>query len=85
MDSTAADEPAHRSDRKTNPKELIRWVHDHGMQAGIAIKPETPVDVLWEIVEASDPAEVPDVRRPNAVPPFPQNPPLHVDETDRRC
>lgn len=31
------------------------------MQAGIAIKPDTPVDVLWDIVESEDPAERPDV------------------------
>lgn len=31
------------------------------MQAGIALKPETPVDVLWEILESTDKAEVPDV------------------------
>lgn len=32
------------------------------MLAGIAIKPETSVDVLWEILEASDSKEQPDVR-----------------------
>jgi len=31
------------------------------MQAGIAIKPDTPVDVLWDIIESEDPAERPDV------------------------
>lgn len=31
------------------------------MQAGIAIKPDTPVDVLWDIIESDDPAERPDV------------------------
>lgn len=31
------------------------------MQAGIAIKPDTPVDVLWDILENSNAAEVPDV------------------------
>ena len=31
------------------------------MQAGIAIKPDTPVDVLWDILESEDPAERPDV------------------------
>jgi hypothetical protein len=29
------------------------------MQAGIAIKPDTPVDVLWDIIESEDPAERP--------------------------
>jgi hypothetical protein len=31
------------------------------MQAGIAIKPSTPVDVLWEILENPAKEEVPDV------------------------
>jgi ribulose-phosphate 3-epimerase len=31
------------------------------MQAGIAIKPDTPVDVLWEILENPEPRERPDV------------------------
>jgi ribulose-phosphate 3-epimerase len=34
------------------------------MLAGIAIKPDTSVDVLWDILESSDRAEVPDVRAP---------------------
>jgi ribulose-phosphate 3-epimerase len=32
-----------------------------GMHAGIAIKPETSVDVLWDILETEDSAERPDV------------------------
>lgn len=62
--STAAENPADISNITTNPKELTRYVHDHGMLAGIAIKPETPVDVLYEILDNPDKAEVPDVRRP---------------------
>lgn len=31
------------------------------MQAGVAIKPDTPVDVLWDIIESPDLAERPDV------------------------
>lgn len=31
------------------------------MQAGIAIKPDTPVDVLWEILENKEEIERPDV------------------------
>jgi hypothetical protein len=31
------------------------------MQAGIALKPETPVDVLWEIMESKAEEERPDV------------------------
>jgi ribulose-phosphate 3-epimerase len=40
---------------------LIRYIHEQGMQAGIAIKPDTPVDVLWDIIESEDPAERPDM------------------------
>lgn len=32
------------------------------MLAGIAIKPETSVDVLWEVLESPKREEVPDVR-----------------------
>lgn len=31
------------------------------MQAGIAVKPDTPVEVLWDIVESEDELERPDV------------------------
>ena len=31
------------------------------MLAGIAIKPDTPVDVLWDILENADSSEKPDV------------------------
>ena len=48
-------------DKKTNPKALIRYIHSLGLLAGIAIKPDTPVDVLWDILESSDKDEVPDV------------------------
>lgn len=61
VSSTAADSPAGTSDKKTSPKELIRFIHAEGMQAGIAIKPSTPVDVLWDILENPAKEEVPDV------------------------
>ena len=61
LTSTAAETPADRSDRTTSPKEMIRYIHEQKMQAGIALKPDTPVDVLWEILENTDKAEVPDV------------------------
>lgn len=61
--SVAATEPADKTTtRKTSPKELIKYIHDLGMQAGIAIKPDTSVDVLWEILENENAAERPDVR-----------------------
>ncbi|KAK7521956.1 Ribulose-phosphate 3-epimerase-like protein [Phyllosticta citricarpa] len=61
INSTAADSPAGVTDAKTNPKELIKFIHDEGMLAGIAIKPKTPVDVLWDILENPNKDEVPDM------------------------
>lgn len=46
---------------KTSPRELIRYIHDNGMLAGIAIKPGTPVDVLWDIIESPEEKDRPDV------------------------
>lgn len=63
VSSVAAKDPAEENvQEKCTPKGLIRYIHDLGMQAGIAIKPETPVDVLWDILEADDKLERPDVR-----------------------
>lgn len=62
MSSVAATSPTDSTTtRKTSPKELIRYIHELGMQAGIAIKPDTPVDVLWEILENPEESERPDV------------------------
>ncbi|PTB39521.1 uncharacterized protein TrAFT101_007700 [Trichoderma asperellum] len=59
--SSAAESPEETTDKKTSPKELIRYIHDNGLLAGIAIKPDTSVDVLWDILESSDPKERPDM------------------------
>ncbi|QUC18710.1 uncharacterized protein UV8b_02951 [Ustilaginoidea virens] len=59
--STAAESPEETSDKKTSPKELIRYIHDNGLLAGVAIKPDTPVDVLWDILAATDANEKPDM------------------------
>ena len=40
---------------------MIKYIHDHGMKAGIAIKPGTEVDVLYDIFDNSSRDEVPDV------------------------
>lgn len=61
INSTAAESPEATSDKKTSPKELIRYIHSLGMLAGIAIKPDTKVDVLWDILESKVKEEVPDV------------------------
>lgn len=62
MTSVAAREPSDKdTTKKTSPKELIRYIHEMGMQAGIAIKPDTSVDVLWDILETDDAAERPDM------------------------
>ena len=59
--STAAEDPAQHSEARTSPKEMIKYVHENDMLAGIAIKPETTVEVLWEILENPKKEEVPDV------------------------
>lgn len=62
VSSVAATDPTDKETTdRTSPKQLIRYIHEEGMQAGIAIKPDTPVDVLWDILESEDPAERPDV------------------------
>ena len=62
VSSTAAGDPAGTSDIRTSPRELIRFIHAHGMLAGIAIKPATPVNVLWDILDSPNVEERPDVR-----------------------
>ena len=61
ISSTAAENPADHSDKITNPKDLVQYIHDNGMLAGVAIKPETSVDVLWDLLENTTESEVPDV------------------------
>jgi len=61
ISSTAAESPEATSEAKTSPKELIKYIHEQGMLAGIAIKPETSVDVLWDILENKEAKERPDM------------------------
>ena len=61
IDSTAAESPEENSDEKTSPKELIKYIHDQGIRAGIAIKPKTDVHVLYDILDSNTKEEVPDV------------------------
>ena len=52
------------------------------MLAGIAIKPETPVDVLWDIMDTDIKSEKPDVRLFGII----QSPKAYVDLlTDGSC
>jgi ribulose-phosphate 3-epimerase len=61
LGSSAATSPAEQSDEKTDPKKLIAYIHSHDLKAGIAIKPGTKVDVLWDILENPNENERPDV------------------------
>ena len=68
MDLLAATDPAETTEEKTSPQKLIKFIHEQGLRAGIAIKPKTPVDVLWPILENPNADERPDVRY-NSLPP----------------
>ncbi|KAL8825887.1 MAG: hypothetical protein Q9191_004140 [Dirinaria sp. TL-2023a] len=61
LTSTAAEDPAGESSAQTSPREMIRYIHSTGMLAGIAIKPDTAVDVLWDILANSNTDEKPDM------------------------
>lgn len=65
LDSTAAENPADVTEEKTSPKRLIRYIHSLGLRAGIAIKPKTQVDVLWDILDDPNRESVPDVSSPH--------------------
>lgn len=61
ISSTAAESPETTSDEKTSPAKLIKYIHSQGLKAGVAIKPKTHVDVLWDILASPNHDEVPDV------------------------
>ncbi|KAI5809140.1 Ribulose-phosphate 3-epimerase-like protein [Peziza echinospora] len=54
-------EAAQRSEAPhTTPSELIKQIHSFGIRAGVAIKPDTPVDVLYPLLDTQD-GEKPDM------------------------
>ncbi|KAJ1331321.1 ribulose-phosphate 3-epimerase [Microdochium nivale] len=59
--SSAAESPEGKSDEKTNPRELVRYIHDQGLLAGVAIKPMTGPEVLYELLDSADEKERPDM------------------------
>lgn len=72
VNSTVAREPSGGSEEgKTSPRELVKYIHSLGLKAGVAIKPKTPADVLFEILDSEDKDEVPDVRFSDFPLPFP--------------
>lgn len=40
---------------------MIKYIHSQGMKAGVAIKPGTRVDVLYDILDNENKDEVPEV------------------------
>ncbi|KAI5284243.1 RIBULOSE-phosphate 3-epimerase [Ascosphaera atra] len=62
VSSTAGTKPEDKETKEpTSPKKLIKYIHELGMRAGIALKPETEVDVLWDILASPDVQERPDM------------------------
>ena len=59
--STAAETPSATSELRTSPRELVRYIHDCGLQAGVAIKPATPWEVLTDLLDAPLAKERPDM------------------------
>ncbi|KAI0482319.1 ribulose-phosphate 3-epimerase [Xylariaceae sp. FL0804] len=60
--SSAAESPeAPATEARTSPRELVRYVHDCGLLAGVALKPATGVEVLDELLESADARERPDM------------------------
>ena len=45
----------------TPPTELIKQIHALGIKAGVAVKPDTPVDVLYPLLDNPNVADRPDV------------------------
>jgi len=43
---------------------MVSYIHSVGMLAGVALKPDTEVDVLYELLDSDIKEEVPDVRPP---------------------
>ncbi|CAI4213702.1 unnamed protein product [Parascedosporium putredinis] len=54
-------EPRRDVGLQDEPRDLIRYIHEQGMLAGIAIKPSTKVDVLWDVLESPHEKERPDM------------------------
>jgi Ribulose-phosphate 3 epimerase family len=91
VSSVAATDPTDKTTTaRTSPRQLIKYIHEEGMQAGIAIKPDTPVDVLWDILDSPDLAERPDVSpdlplaQHQRNPHFPRFPICHTFSTGSR-
>lgn len=59
--STASKQPSESSSTHTSPSQLVKYIHELGMRAGVAIKPGTDVDVLYPLFDNEDSACVPDV------------------------
>jgi ribulose-phosphate 3-epimerase len=61
LESTAARGPSEKSTGTTSPAELVKFVHSEDLLAGVALKPGTPVDVLFPLLDSEDREAVPDM------------------------
>lgn len=59
--SSDAESPEAKSADTTNPRDLVRYIHDQGLLAGVAIKPATGPEVLYELLDSADARDRPDV------------------------
>jgi len=54
MREAGADQYTFHIESTNIPEELCRQIHESGMKVGIAVKPNTPITEIEEVIEAAD-------------------------------